>query len=299
LPRTIREPISLAYLLARLTDTFADCNNVSVDFKKNVILQFKALIHEPANLGQLAEIKKYVTTQLNNFNVAEKLLIEAIPLILTVLNHQSLEHQQYICELLDKIIEGQLIDLGFFDNKLGIIHFTTDEELDNYLYLVAGCVGEFWTKICLTTISRYSKQNLDYLLPKAINFGKALQLTNILRDIPEDLKNGRFYLPIFEANNISQNKCDFLAKITVNQSRLIENWRQQALNYLNDADLYIQAVKNRRVKFACLVPFYLAQETLNLLKNQEYIQKEQVVKISRKQVYKYLVRALFCIVFQK
>jgi phytoene synthase len=65
--------------------------------------------------------------------------------------------------------------------------FQTFHELENYCYCVASAVGLVSARILGVSMSRGS----DF----AILLGKALQLTNILRDLKEDVRKGRFYLP--------------------------------------------------------------------------------------------------------
>lgn len=290
LPNAVRLPLSLAYLLARATDTLADYSTIPVLFRQELMMQLKALVNEPSHSFLLSDVNQKVKPYLNYFADSERLLIENIPFVFELLHEQSPQDKIHIQEVLHKIIDGQLIDLNYFDSQKGLVHFSTDKELDNYLYLVAGCVGEFWTQLCFNHIPGYAKDDLNTILPKAVNFGKALQLTNILRDLPQDLSNGRLYLP-YRGNNSCDDLEQFINELT--NSKLIERWREQAISYLNDAAFYIQAVNNRRVKFACLVPFFIAKETLNALNDLSYIAKRQTIKISRRQVYLYLCKALY------
>lgn len=292
LPHAVRLPLSLAYLLARATDTLADYSTIPVLFRQELMVQLKALVSEPSHFFLLSEVNQKVKPYLSYFAGSERVLIENIPFIVELLNEQCTQDKTYIQEVLHKIIDGQLIDLNYFDSQKKLVHFTTDKELDNYLYLVAGCVGEFWTKLCFHHISGYAKDDLDSLLPKAVNFGKALQLTNILRDLPQDLSNGRLYLP-YQGSASYDDLEQFVNELVTKESKLIDSWREQAFSYLNDAAFYIQAVNNRRVKFACLVPFFIAKETLNSLNDLSYIATRQTIKISRKQVYLYLWKALY------
>lgn len=65
--------------------------------------------------------------------------------------------------------------------------FATEEDLDRYCYRVAGTVGVVMTSVL-------GARNLRRAEPAAIALGVAMQRTNILRDIDEDLANGRVYL---------------------------------------------------------------------------------------------------------
>lgn len=66
--------------------------------------------------------------------------------------------------------------------------YQTFDELSEYCYHVASVVG----LICIEIFGYRSSQTRDY----AVNLGKALQMTNIMRDVKEDAENGRIYLPI-------------------------------------------------------------------------------------------------------
>lgn len=65
--------------------------------------------------------------------------------------------------------------------------YQTFEELREYCYLVASTVG----LMCRQIFGYRNESTRDY----AINLGIALQLTNILRDVKDDAKRGRIYLP--------------------------------------------------------------------------------------------------------
>jgi 15-cis-phytoene synthase len=82
--------------------------------------------------------------------------------------------------MLAEIIDGVEMDLGN-------VRYQTFEDLRLYCYRVASAVG-------LVSIEIFGYRNpacRDY----AIHLGLALQVTNIIRDVGKDLKNGRIYLP--------------------------------------------------------------------------------------------------------
>src|SRR5262249_28833311 len=65
--------------------------------------------------------------------------------------------------------------------------FDSFEDLSNYCYHVAGAVG-----LCCVHIWGFDS---DEVPPLAVDCGRAFQLTNILRDVAEDARMGRCYLP--------------------------------------------------------------------------------------------------------
>ncbi|WP_440858137.1 phytoene/squalene synthase family protein [Staphylococcus shinii] len=66
----------------------------------------------------------------------------------------------------------------------------TDSDLYDYCYGVAGTVGELLTPI----LTASNENNFEQAKDAAIALGKAMQITNILRDVGEDFQNGRIYL---------------------------------------------------------------------------------------------------------
>jgi len=115
--------------------------------------------------------------------------------------------------------------------------FGTWSELESYTYRVASCVGIISTRIFGCTHPDSEKY--------AIALGHALQLTNILRDIDEDLRNGgRIYLPLDDFTRFQYSERDIVGR--VHDGRFIammawhadraEKFYQQALSYLQPED---------------------------------------------------------------
>lgn len=94
----------------------------------------------------------------------------------------------------------------------------TQAQLEEYSYFVASSVG-----LMLLPILSDKAENIK---TQAIQLGQAMQITNILRDIGEDLKNQRVYLPkeVMRTFNVS---LDMLKKETINGS-FIEMWEYEA-----------------------------------------------------------------------
>jgi 15-cis-phytoene synthase len=81
----------------------------------------------------------------------------------------------------EDVIDGVAMDLDTF-------RYRTFADLFEYCRRVASAVG----LICIRVFGCRNPRAADY----ALNLGVALQLTNILRDIPDDLSRGRVYLPL-------------------------------------------------------------------------------------------------------
>jgi phytoene synthase len=81
----------------------------------------------------------------------------------------------------DDVVDGVAMDLDR-------TRYETFDELLEYCRRVASAVG----MICIRIFGCRSPQAAEY----ALNLGVALQLTNIIRDVKDDLRMGRVYLPL-------------------------------------------------------------------------------------------------------
>ena len=193
LPARVRPQIGLAYLLARTTDTIADTEIVPLAQRLDALQKLRERIlgqsSAPLNFGELAQ---------QQGSPAEKLLLEKIEDSLALLQTLSPEDLKLVRDVLTTITSGQELDLRRFAERVRrkLIALETAAELDDYTYRVAGCVGEFWTKICRAHLFPNAKLDEKQFITDGIRFGKGLQLVNILRDLPADLKIGRCYLPL-------------------------------------------------------------------------------------------------------
>jgi phytoene synthase len=98
--------------------------------------------------------------------------------------------------LFDELLKGVEMDLD-------IHRYETMADLEQYCYRVASVVG-------LLSIEVFGYENpgcRDY----AVYLGKALQLTNILRDVRSDAERKRLYIPLSECRRFSVNPEDILA----------------------------------------------------------------------------------------
>ena len=101
--------------------------------------------------------------------------------------------------VLTTITGGQELDVRRFANagRGKITALETAAELDDYARIAWPAVwAKFWTKLCRAHLFPDADLDEKRLIADGIRFGKGLQLVNILRDLPADLKNGRCYLPL-------------------------------------------------------------------------------------------------------
>src|SRR5262249_60616877 len=114
--------------------------------------------------------------------------------------------------VLEKITHGQMLDLHRFDNPSQVRALQSAAELDEYTYLVAGCVGEFWTRLCFRHLRDFASLIQDEMLALGRRYGMGLQLINVLRDAGGDLRAGRSYFPEDGLRAIGLRPCQILCR---------------------------------------------------------------------------------------
>jgi phytoene synthase len=123
--------------------------------------------------------------------------------------------------MLDEIIDGVEMDLGR-------VRYQTFEDLKLYCYRVASAVG-------LVSIEIFGYRNAgcrDY----AIQLGLALQMTNIIRDVGKDLRDGRIYLPEEDLTRFEYSEADLRArKYSDGFVRLMEFENERAEEFFSRA----------------------------------------------------------------
>ena len=156
LPRQLREPIALAYLLARTTDTVADTAPISTSVRMETLKLLSAAIQGTASRDVVAElVAEFVPLQQNT---RERQLLESLADCLAWLDRIEHTDRNDIRALLEKITRGQMLDLERFDNPKEVRVLGTAADLDEYTYLVAGCVGEFWTRLCFRHVRNFASR---------------------------------------------------------------------------------------------------------------------------------------------
>lgn len=299
LPRGLREPVGLAYLLARAADTIADTRLVSPDQRLEHLLAFRAVVDGDASLKSLIEIRDSLTEKQDDS--IERILLESLPQAFGLLEKLPEFDRQYVQSIVSKLTVGMEYDLTMFPAEdSGEIRAVKDfDELDDYTYHVAGCVGEFWTAISVAHTNVLRNWNVDHMSEMGVMFGKALQLTNVLRDVPKDIRIGRCYLPEDGLSSVGLAPRDLLDAANGATARpvLVEGIRT-ALAHYEYAERYLLAIPRRclRLRLAVLWPVLIGLGTLEkLASNRNWLDPGSPSKVPRGWVYRMLAASVICV----
>ncbi len=296
LPKKVRGQIGLLYLLARLADTIADSKHGEAEILLELLGKYNNVTQgREATLPDFSDLAEIQT----NPHEAE-LLLNAKDVIEGLQEYEEGDRER-ILECLEVIIGGQILDLQRFGTAMeggGILSLTSDEELDDYAHRVAGCVGTFWSKMSLAHLMTLPPEKEKIFLEKGIRFGKALQMINILRDIPEDLRFGRCYIPSEALSKHGLVPEDLLDDSNLDAFRpLYDAYLDLTNDHLEAATDYIRMLPDKqfRLKASCMLPVLIGQRTVTLLRTGNILDSDERIKVTRDEMKSYarkLLRAL-------
>ena len=268
LPPAMRDAVALAYMLARATDSVADTSTADVQERADALQRMGRIIAgEGEDAAALCQtLAERLAPAQDKASEAE--LLRCFPRLLQELDAAPAALRGLIRRVLATIIEGQLWDLTYFTPDCTAV--ADDATTDLYAYRVAGCVGEFWTRLGRESLGDAfcPAARVEIMCQAAVRYGKGLQLVNILRDLQEDAARGRQYLASDPAV-----------------------WADRAERYLADGIDYARRLGGFRLRFASMLPALLGVKTLRLIRARKGTER---VKIPRRAVYASMLRAAWC-----
>jgi farnesyl-diphosphate farnesyltransferase len=298
LPQSVRQPMGLAYLFCRAADTIADTALLPRAQRLAFLDHYRAAFGEagPAAVADLPQLLADCQE-----NPAERELLARLADCFALLNHLEQRDQCSIRNLVLTLTQGMQMDLTVFpgegEGRVGAL--ATRADLDRYTYFVAGCVGEFWTRVTTAHIPALRHWDVTAMATRGVQFGKGLQLTNIVRDVAHDLRLGRCYLPRVELAALGVRPEELLDPRTLGRVRpLVKDLLDLTLTYYREGWAYTLAIPRRawRLRLACAWPLLIGLATLALVSRSEQLLDPQVrVKVARTRVYAIVLRSLLTV----
>ena len=294
LPSAVRPTVGLAYLFARAADTIADTRLIERGARIVHLEALRSEFETPV-AGQLAAI---VEAAVAASLPAERALLERLPQCFTAYRALDPHDRHRVMALLTTIIDGMVQDLRVFpgedEGKLEALE--TRADLERYTYLVAGCVGEFWTDVHAAHRPRLRHWDLTAMRRLGVRFGQGLQMTNVLRDLPRDLRSGRSYLPRQDLARLGLSPRDLLdPRAHVAARPLLVELLNVTLDHYEAGWQYTFAIPaaEARMRLACAWPLLIGLRTLDLLaRTPNWLDPATALKVPRVRVYGLMAHSL-------
>jgi farnesyl-diphosphate farnesyltransferase len=291
LPPALQAPVAIGYLLARATDTVADTTALPLDERQILLeLMTQAMLAPDKNAARQQDLTRLSTAfAAQQTDPNERALIRALPECLPLLYTLSEPDQASVRSVLGHITRGQQLDMTRFGPGLNALK--TEAELADYTWLVAGCVGEFWTELCGRHLPGYSQWPQAEMMRIGRAYGMGLQRLNILRDAGADLASGRCYWPeetLLQAGltptQLAQAAQTSDAATWLALAPLHTQWLDHTQTQLADGLRYALALKPLRLRLASALPALIGARTLALLRQAGPAALAQRVKMPRREI---------------
>jgi phytoene synthase len=242
LPKAQREGMSALYAFCREVDDLTDDDGIPLERRRRGLAEWREDIRRTCEGGNP---EKVVNRELQ-------------PVIKRC-------HLRY--ELFDELIQGVEMDLD-------IKRYADWDQLELYCYRVASVVG-----LLSIEIFGYKTQACrDY----AIYLGKALQLTNILRDVRVDAERGRIYLPAVELERFKVDPGEILAlKYSDRFARLAGSVAARAKDFYNRAQRTLPAEDRRSMVAAELMGTVYSRLLKKLERERFQVFGSQATRLSK------------------
>jgi farnesyl-diphosphate farnesyltransferase len=120
-----------------------------------------------------------------------------------------------------------------------------------------------------------------------VRFGKGLQLVNVLRDLPKDLRIGRCYLPVDEPRAL-------LDPANYDSIRSeYQKWLDRVIEHLDAGWRYTMEIPPSlwRLRLACIWPIWIGLKTIARLRTANPLVPQKRVQIARGEVYAIMLRS--------
>ncbi|WP_114689213.1 squalene/phytoene synthase family protein [Polynucleobacter necessarius] len=261
LPPDIEKVVGNTYLLCRIIDTIEDAADLDAKTKQSLSALFLNAVLEKAPVETFVEP---CLAALKNYGNQDELdLISNTPTVLRILHTCSSNDQQAVSRCVSIMSEG----MSYFHGKQNQAGLQDLTEFEKYCYVVAGVVGELLTTI-FSNRSRAFERALIGHENLAVAFGQALQMTNILKDSPEDRARGVSWKPA----NMSQ-----AALLKIAYQKL-----QASLEYI-----LLIPKQEQGIRRFCFLAFGLAVMTLAKIAQSAEFNNKDEVQLSRNTVTKF------------
>jgi farnesyl-diphosphate farnesyltransferase len=198
-------------------------------------------------------------------------------------------------KVLETLITGMERDLSRFGDGGKLVALETLRDLDEYTYMAAGCVGEYWTVMTAAHVPTVRRLARPDFVARGVRLGKALQVINVIRDAAADLAQGRCYLPrqLLAAHQLAPE--DLLSPTERRRARpVIDELRRLALGHVDAAFPYVMAIPRLepRLRLAALWPLWIGLGTLEKIAgSDDPLDPARPIKISRADVYRIIVES--------
>ncbi|HUE75805.1 MAG TPA: squalene/phytoene synthase family protein [Chloroflexota bacterium] len=274
LPTIVRDAITLAYLLLRVSDYLEDNETMPASRKAELLDLWERVLKNEVPVEELTRAVAGSDSSDSEAYVAQNA-------------HVLLAQLRQLPEEIQEIIKGYVgqTTTGMARWQRDGPFIGTEDEMDDYMHHVAGIVGYLITDI-FAWHSSHIRERRDELLPLSREYGLALQTVNIIRGMRKDYERGWVFVPrtFYEKIGLTHHEL-FDARYIDQAMEVVEMLAVKAETHLRHGIDYIAAFPRRhhRIRLACMWPLFFAARTLAVSRRNQGVLLDEA-KIGRDEV---------------
>ncbi|MFW6329212.1 MAG: squalene/phytoene synthase family protein [Alkalispirochaetaceae bacterium] len=278
LPRRFRDPMTVAYLLFRVSDYLEDNPVLRRQEKAAMLRTWERVLAGAAPYAELEGAMRPLPWEDGEAEVARRFrqLLE---------NLESLQPE--VCEAIRRRARETTRGMELWQHKGPRIR--TEAELDEYMHYVAGIVGLMITEV-FSSISITVRCRRRQLLPLSREYGLGLQTVNILRGVRKDRERGWIFIPeeFCREAGIAPEEL-FNEKRREESLLVIDRLVSKAERHLREGLCYVLALPRSlyRVRVAAMWPLMFAARTLSIARANPAVLRDEA-KMGRRDVMRIL-----------
>ncbi|HUI30165.1 MAG TPA: squalene/phytoene synthase family protein [Candidatus Acidoferrales bacterium] len=274
LPSELRDMVSTAYLLFRVSDCLEDNEFLGADHKAELLRIWARVLSDSMPVSSL-------TGEIIHLDRGDPEVYVA-------------QHADELLECLHRFPQPiqEIIKSHVNQTSLGMARWQengpdvrNEEEMDDYMHQVAGRVGYLLTDL-FAWYSPVIRERKEKLLPLARHFGLALQTVNIIRGLRKDYERGWVYVPRTFYEPLGLTRDSLFAEENASQVlRIIERLADKADTHLQYGLDYIMDLPKwlHGIRLACMWPLLFAVRTIAVSRNNLDVVMHEA-KITRSEV---------------
>ncbi len=294
LPRKLRIPVTNSYLLCRLLDTIEDTPDIEFRHKQDILQRIQEVLHKDGESEHLQSLFDYIAETYDICDEEKEVLLNANDIFESIkVLPPTIRNPIYECA---HTMASGMQQYAFGKDKPEV-QLQTKSDLENYTYYVAGTVGEMLNQFFVQDEYGLSSKSKEIMHNFAIDFGKALQYVNIIKDSRFDIQEGRCFIPktFLDAEGLTLESF-FDGENQESVLRVYNRLIERAYQYLENAVSYIDTIeiteRTKPIRRFCIGPVLSAYKTLSSFEAQlpTLLQKGERFKIPRVEMMKLLVQ---------
>ena len=280
LPDGLRQVVANGYLLCRIADSIEDEPDLDSETKRVLQRRFADVVDGSADPVAFAG---EVTPRLSDrIGLDERDLVGHTPEVIRITLGLGPRQRAALARCVRIMCDG-MPDFQGPRSRRGLADVG---ELHRYCYFVAGVVGEMLTEL-FTAHATDIEARRDELQARAVSFGQGLQMTNILKDIWDDLHRGFCWLPddVFRGAGFDLEELS-PGRYSEGMGRALGELIAIAHQHLRDALDYTLLIPRRHagIRRFCLRALGMAVLTLRKINRHRDFSTTSQVKITRRSV---------------